>query len=511
MNAAIYTRYSSDLQREESTHAQVRICADYAEKQGYFIVKTYSDEETSGKTDKRPAFQQMIKDSQKGLFEVLIVHKVNRFGRNRLDIAIYKKKLADANVKLEYAAFKLTGRPEDVLMESVMGGMAVYYSLDLASEVMKGMKENAYNCKFNGGIPPFGYDVSSDKSYIINDFEAIAIKYIFEAYLNNKTQPQIIEWLNNNGYRTKKGDVFGMNSLNAILKNEKYTGLYVFNKIKSKKSSRIFKKEDEIIKVKDGIPKIIDEEIFKMVQTKMDLNRHVGKSRVSKNEYLLSGVIRCGVCGMAMTGNTRKNSRGTEYSDYQCVGRRKKTCNNSGIKVDDIDDYVCDFISQSLKNNGTKLVDNIYKEVLKNYESINDSKNELENMLDDVKKQLNNIVLAIAQGAYSSILNDKLRELEGKKASLEVSIKEANAPVLTKQDILKFIENLIDIESMEYEKKKRIIQQYVSSVIIGLTDIEICVNIGGSGGLLQLTVTHSAARSLERNKAYHVTIGVVKQ
>ncbi len=91
MKAAVYARYSSDNQRHESITAQIRACTDYAEKKKYEVVKIYADEAFSARTDDRPEFQNMIDDAKGGLFDVLICHKIDRFSRDRYDVAYYKE------------------------------------------------------------------------------------------------------------------------------------------------------------------------------------------------------------------------------------------------------------------------------------------------------------------------------------------------------------------------------------------------------------------------------------
>ena len=93
MTAVIYARYSSDSQREASIEGQLRDCKDYAEKNGITVVGTYIDRAYSAKTDNRPEFQQMIKDSDKKLFDIVLVWKLDRFARNRYDSARYKATL----------------------------------------------------------------------------------------------------------------------------------------------------------------------------------------------------------------------------------------------------------------------------------------------------------------------------------------------------------------------------------------------------------------------------------
>ena len=157
MTAVIYARYSTDSQREESIEGQIRECTAYAEKNGFTVVKHYIDRAISAKTDNRPQFQQMIKDSERGIFDIIIVWKLDRFARNRYDSARYKTQLKRNGVKLVSATEVISAGPEGIILESVLEGYAEYYSADLSEKVVRGMTENALKGIYNGGTIPFGW------------------------------------------------------------------------------------------------------------------------------------------------------------------------------------------------------------------------------------------------------------------------------------------------------------------------------------------------------------------
>ena len=154
MHLVAYARYSSDNQREESITAQLRAIHSWAESNGHTIVKEYIDEALSARTDKRPNFLKMIEDSKIEDWNGVVVHKLDRFSRNRYNSAVYKKILRDSGKKLFSVLEKLDDSPESIIMESMLEGLSEYYSANLAREVKKGLKENALNCKHNGGTPP---------------------------------------------------------------------------------------------------------------------------------------------------------------------------------------------------------------------------------------------------------------------------------------------------------------------------------------------------------------------
>ncbi len=159
MKAVIYARYSSDNQKEESIEGQLRECKEYANRNDIVIVKNYIDRALSAKTDNRPEFQHMIKDSQKGLFDMVLVWKLDRFARNRYDSAYYKSILRKSGVKVVSAKESISDGPEGIILESMLEGYAEYYSAELAQKVTRGMTENALKARYNGGTMPLGYMV----------------------------------------------------------------------------------------------------------------------------------------------------------------------------------------------------------------------------------------------------------------------------------------------------------------------------------------------------------------
>lgn len=175
MTAVIYARYSSDNQREESIEGQLRECNAFAEKNGMQVVGTYIDRAYSARTDNRPDFQRMIKDSSSKKFEVIIVWKLDRFARNRYDSAHHKAALRKNGVKVVSATERISEGSEGILMEAVLEGMAEYYSAELSEKVVRGLKENALKCKFNGGTVPLGYTIDSEHHFQIDPITAPAV------------------------------------------------------------------------------------------------------------------------------------------------------------------------------------------------------------------------------------------------------------------------------------------------------------------------------------------------
>lgn len=189
MKAVIYARYSSDNQREESIEGQIRECTAFAEKNGITILRHYIDRAFSAKTDNRPEFQNMIKDSGKRLFDMIIVWKLDRFARNRYDSARYKTALKKNGVKVVSATEVISDGAEGIILESVLEGYAEYYSADLSEKVVRGMTENALKSKYNGGTLPIGYQIDSDQYFQLDPLTAPFVREAFQRYDEGATIP----------------------------------------------------------------------------------------------------------------------------------------------------------------------------------------------------------------------------------------------------------------------------------------------------------------------------------
>ena len=222
-----YCRFSSDLQREESIEAQKRFITAFAYQNGYDIQTFYCDRAKSGKNLNRPAFQQMLEDAKKGTFQSILVHKIDRLSRNTSDTLSVIDKLKKNGIEVISAYEHLENTPMGELLLKIISGMSEYYISNLANEVLKGQRENAYQGKANGGIGCLGYDIVKQK-YVINEKEAAAVRLIFQMYANGYGYSPIIDKLNSLGYKTKAGRPFGKNSLYSIMNNEKYCGIFVF-------------------------------------------------------------------------------------------------------------------------------------------------------------------------------------------------------------------------------------------------------------------------------------------
>lgn len=250
MKIVIYARFSSHAQNEQSIEGQLKICYEYAERNGYSVIGEYIDRAISGTAaDNRPEFQRMIADSVKRQFQAVLVYQLDRSARNRYDSATYKTKLKKNGVKVLSARENISEDASGVLMEAVLEGMAEYYSVELSQKIRRSMSINAEKCLCTGGNIALGYKIE-DKRIVVDAETAPVVKRIFDMYIAGNTMMQIIRYLNENQIKTSRGNAYNKNSLRRILTNKRYIGIYTY-------------KDTE---VPNGVPRIIDNTTFEQAR-----------------------------------------------------------------------------------------------------------------------------------------------------------------------------------------------------------------------------------------------------
>lgn len=488
VKAVAYTRFSSDNQREESIDAQIRAIKEYAKRNDIIIVGEYIDKAKSATTDNRPEFLRMVADSKKEEFDIVLVHKLDRFARNRQDSIGYRMELKRHGVSLISVLEYLDDEsPESLILESVLEAMAEYYSRNLAREVNKGMRENALKGMHTGGLPALGYDVDQlTKRLVINEKEAAAVRLIFKMFNQGFGYDKITNELNLQGFRTKTDKHFGHNSIQSILRNEKYVGVYIFNKLVSKdvdgkRNGNAYKEIEEIIRIEGGVPNIISEEEFTTVQDKILSRKQTRAANNAVESYLLSSKTFCGECGSAYVGNRKYAGRNkTLQVTYRCSGRKNKhICKNKDIRKDYIETFVLERLADYIFNEGMipKLIEEYTKFEL-NKDSVSIKKQEnLTKRIIEIKKEISNLLSLAAKVASESLVL-KLEELEAEKNILQEQLKQVRVEVnANKVSMEKFSEIFNEANNNLREGRlsttKSLIEVFVDKVLV----FEDCVKV----------------------------------
>lgn len=468
MNVVIYARYSSDRQREESIEGQLKVCYDYAEKEGYNVIDTYIDRALSAKTDNRPKFQQMIRDSGKKQFQGIIVYQLDRFARNRADSAKYRTILNKNNVKLFSANENISDNASGILLESVIEGLAEYYSVELSEKVTRGMNVNAEKGLYNGGVTPLGYKIENHK-YVIDEEKAPIVKEIFTKYANGERIVDICKDLNSRGLTNAQGTEFKANSFSTLLKNRRYLGLYIY---KGKETPNI-------------VPQIIDEELFNKVAEKLAKNKLSPARARAKAEYILTTKLFCGYCKEMMVGHSsnKVSKGGVIYNYYKCKNSgRKKSCHKKMVMKDYIEDVVINECRKLLTPNNIK---EIAKQVVKVGQSYDDKTelNRLNKLLQQNKEEKDNQMLSLRL-CKSDVLREMIFEdLEKigstiKELERQIEIEKSRHYVITEKQVIDFLTSLSTGNSKDIRYRKTLIKVLVNKIFLYDDRLTITFNSG---------------------------------
>ena len=457
MNVVIYARYSSYNQTEQSIEGQLAVCREFANRNNYTVIGEYIDRAKSGKTDNRPQFLKMIEDSKKHLFQGVLVYQLDRFSRNRYDSAKYRNILKKNDVKVFSANEIISDDPAGIVTESLLEGMAEYFSAELSQKVTRGMKINAAKCLYNGGNVTLGYKIVN-KKFEIDEKTAPIVRKIFDMYNNGNTMAEIIVFLNNHNMKTSQNNKFNKNSIKRILENKKYIGIYSNN--------------FDNVEVKDGVPRIIDNETFKKAQEILKKNKKAPARAKADIEYLLTTKLFCGNCNEMLTGTsgTSKTSK-SYYYYYKCKGVAQHICNRKPIPKENIENIVIEKAKEILTD---KYIDEIAKEIIKYTEKQKDKSilRGLEKEQREIEKQKNNLI-----DSLKICDNDTLRkEIFSEFEKLDVVHKEIQSKIDVEKlkndfdlDInkIKFFLNSLKKGSMNNEKyNKLLIKTFINKVYV---------------------------------------------
>lgn len=456
--ARLYGRYSTNMQREESIEGQFRECQEYADKHGLVITGEYADRALSGKfSESRSQFLRMIKDAEKGLFDVLLVYKMDRFARNRYDAAVYKYRLRRAGVKVISVREHIPEGAEGIILESVLEGYAEYFSANLAENVRRGAKDTALEAKFNGGQVPYGY-VIEDGKYKADEARAEVVREVFTRYAAGETYRGIYTSLNERGLRTLKGKPFSRGSIASILCNEKYIGQFIYNV-----------GDGDAVEIEGGCPAIVSNELWQAVQARREVSSKTPRKDKGAIKYVLSGKIICPLCGDTFHGFSCV-ANGVQYSYYK-HNHVDGICNCSNkhmIRRDKLNDRVFAAIKESVLT--PEAIDAIATAAAElQADDMQESTGAYKVELAEVNAAIENIYKAIEQGIFSDGLKARLEALEKRAATLSASISSAvkHDDYLTPEQIREYL-----MQFMNGNVEDEAFREQVLSVFVKRVEIE---------------------------------------
>ena len=473
LRAVIYARYSSSSQREESIEGQIRDCTAYAERNGYMVIGTYADRAISGTTDNRPEFQKMIKDSKRKQFDLVLVWKFDHFARDRFASAKYKAQLKENGVKVVSATEIIGDGDESVIMESLLEGMAEYYSRDLKRKVLRGLTVNAEKCLWNGGTLPIGYVVDEEQHLQINEMTAPYVVEAFKQYDEGKTIAEIQGYFKGKGVTNTKGRAVSWSAVQHMLSNRRYIGEYSFR---------------ETV-VPDGIPAIVPQDLFDRVQEKLEKNKKAPARAKAEENYLLTTKIFCGHCGTGMSGESGTGRNGTTHRYYKCYASKAKLndCKKKSVKKEWIEDLVVKETMAMLMND--EAIEAIVSMLMRIQDEDNTDLPMYEKQLRETETAIDNIVAAVMGGMVSKTLQQKLTQLEAEKEELEKRIAEEKLekPKIPADFMRFWLHRFRKLDVTKESHRQMLIDTFVNAVFVH--DDKLLLTFNFKDGTRTITLT----------------------
>lgn len=320
--AAAYIRVSTEDQTEFSPAAQLRELQEYAVSHGYLLDTryVYSDEGISGRSaEKRPGFMKMISDakSREHPFDVILVHKFDRFARSREDSIVYKSMLKKVGVEVISIKEPLAEGSYSGVMEAIYESFAEAYSINLGQEVRKGMTEKALRGEPQTA-PPFGYRLENKKFYP-HETEAAIVREIFESFASGGTFFGIAKSLNDRGIRTHRGTRFENRTVEYILRNPVYIGYLRWN---PKRKSKRKIDDPDILTVRGQHEPIIDKDLWETVQSRVAELKSRWSYHARPNydrKHWLCGIVRCAACNATLVYTQPHFLKCGNYIHGRCI------------------------------------------------------------------------------------------------------------------------------------------------------------------------------------------------
>lgn len=412
-DAVIYARYSSHNQRDVSIEQQVEACRKHAAELGLTVTATYEDRAISGKTDKRPSFQRMMRDAEQHKFAYVLAWKSNRIGRNMMQALVNESRLVDCGVKVFYAEEDFDDNAAGRFALRSMMNVNQFYIENMAEDVKRGLYDNAKKGLVNGSLP-LGYKRGADGKPEIDEPKAAIVREIYTRVAAGELFASIAADLNARGIRTARGREWNKGSFHVLCHNDRYRGIYMYGDIR----------------IPGGMPRIISDELFYDAQEAygMKKDNRYGRARHGAENYLLTGKLYCGHCGSYMVGISGTSKTGEMHYYYACQKHRlEHTCEKKAIRRDVIENAVARVIMMYCLDDET--IDFIVDSTIAYFKQKDHELHieAMENELVAVQQAISNLMKAIEAGIITPTTRTRLLDLEEQQAKLSAKINTAKA------------------------------------------------------------------------------------
>ncbi len=487
MKAALYARVSSDGQDVDlSISAQLRAIRDYAAKHGYEIVREYVDEAESGRSASRPQFKDMIGVAKlkNPPFATILVWKLNRFSRSRVDSVTYKTLLKNQGIRVVSINEPLDESPSGQLLEGIIESVDEFYSANLGQDIKRGLRENAARGFYSIGRAPYGFhkvpvkDGMKTRYTLEPDSEdatsAKVVRRMFDMALKRIGCKQIAVTLNREGFLTSTGQRWGKTTVHKILTNEAYCGTLVFG---GRPGHAAIHSGDPPVRVENAWKSIIGKDTFMQVQELMSRNAPKAvHPRVVPSFYLLSGILVCS-CGSAMVGRSAKSHRYYYYTCNRNCKQGRQACNSRILPKEKIERLVMEQVKSKILDmkNLEELVKLVNEELDAGHILVREKIANIDLEMNEVENRLSRLYDALETGRLD--LNDlapRIKELRVKQDELSKARVVAEAEMtlqgyqqLDTDTVRSYVTDLWSIlEESEVAQRKAFLRSFVKKIVV---------------------------------------------
>ncbi len=462
----------------------------YATISGIADVDYYVDDGYSAKNLRRPAIQKLIAACREKNYTFVIIWRLDRLFRSLRDTVNVVEDVFRVNgVEIISVTERIdTSTTSGCLMMNILASIAQNEREVTAERVGMVMNDLATQCLHLGGVPPYGYGVDKDKRYFIKPEEAVVVRGIYGLYAKNQSYGDILLWMDENGFKTRTGKPFSKATIHDMLLNEKYNGVYVYNRSApadstGKRNHRSSKDNDKIIRIPGGMPRIVDMETWKAVQIAMKRNLRQGGRNKALHTYILSGLVECGKCGKQMAIHySGKDRDGTPQRRYDCGNK----C-GTRIRYEKLDEYVLQYIESLTENE--ELVRQAVQ--IANDSARNEQREKhadlpgLKEELSQVNTEIENIMACVRKlGVAAAPMAASLDALHEKRTSIESEIDQCaqNVHLIAEDDLIRELRELKEIRNLPAQRQKELIANIVQRVIVHEDHVVIHLDSSGNGG-----------------------------
>ncbi|GIO70147.1 recombinase family protein [Paenibacillus cookii] len=480
---AVYVRVSTEEQALEgfSIEGQLKMANEFCSKRNYEIVAVYKDEGITGTSiESRHDVRRLLSDSNKNIFDAVLVWKYNRLARNQKDFLNMLDVFEKNNVRVISCTEDIDiSTPMGKMMLQMLGSFAEFERNVIVENVKMGMKTRAKKGLWNGGSM-LGYK-SENKKLVIVEEEAFIVREAFKLYVSGKGFKSIAHEFNRLGYKTKRGQAFSITSIRTIITNPAYAGLIRFNKQQDWNEKRRKGTNPEPIIVVGEHEPIISMETWNKAQELFKL-KSSKPTKTFDGHFPLTTLLRCPKCGQGMIGHRSKRTKNSdEYIRYYICGnshyKGSAVCRANSIRADYAEQYVYSKLEEIATNDRIlkSLVDNVNRKITTLKEPI---KSQYEITLEEIKKVRSNAekYLRLFENDAMDIvfvkekvnrLNEELKLLESRKVDLERQLAQPTVRELSFNEVYGILSNFSKLmEITPPEQQKTILNQLISKITI---------------------------------------------